>query len=107
MARSQQTGPQAPAREAEETFQARCSTCHAKHGEGSEVGASLNVPDLRSALVQENRDEFLRQVIKNGRGNMPAFSRDFSEAQLDRIIKLVLGFADESSRQTQARTPNR
>jgi hypothetical protein len=50
--------------EANEIFQARCSTCHAEHGEGSEVGASLNVPDLRSPRVQKDDDAFLRQFIK-------------------------------------------
>jgi mono/diheme cytochrome c family protein len=95
-------GALTPAEEAEETFQARCSTCHAKHGEGSEVGASLNVPDLRSAYVQKNSDAKLRQIIKNGKGNMPAFGRDFSEQQIDRIIQLVRGFGAESNRQAQA-----
>ena len=65
MARSQQAGAQTPVQEAGETFQSRCSTCHAEHGEGSEVGASLNVPDLRSAAVQRNGDDLLRQVIKS------------------------------------------
>jgi len=104
---SQQTGAQAPSQEAEQTFQARCSTCHAEHGEGSEVGSSLNVPDLRSATVQENRDEFLRKMIKGGKGNMPAFGRDFSEEQIDRIIQLVRTFTGPSSQQAQTRTPNR
>ena len=93
LARPQQTGTQAFAQEAEEIFQARCSTCHAEHGEGSEVGASLNVPDLRSALVQKNADADLRRVIKNGRGNMPAFGRDFSDQQIDRILRLIRSLA--------------
>lgn len=107
MAHSRQAVPQAPAWDAEETFQARCSTCHAEHGEGSEVGASLNVPDLRSTSVQQNRDEFLRLVIKRGKGNMPAFGRDFSEDQIDRIIKFVRSFAAQSSPQPQTQNPNR
>jgi mono/diheme cytochrome c family protein len=93
-----------PAQEAQETFQARCSTCHAEHGEGSEVGASLNVPDLRSEKVQKNDDAFLRLFIKNGKGNMPAFNRDFSDQQIDRIVQLVRSFAIQSKQQAQARS---
>jgi mono/diheme cytochrome c family protein len=107
MARSQQAGTPASAQEAEETFQARCSTCHAEHGEGSEVGASLNVPDLRSALVQKNADADLRRVIKNGRGNMPAFGRDFSDQQIDRILQLIRSFAVQSDQQAQTKPSGR
>ena len=88
--RTQQT----PAQQAEETFIARCSTCHAEHGEGSEVGASLNVPDLRSPAVQKNDDAFLRQIIKGGKGNMPSFARDFSDEEIDHLLQLVRSFAN-------------
>jgi len=107
MARCQQAASQTPAQEAGETFQARCSTCHSEHGEGSEVGASLNVPDLRSAAVQRNGDDLLRQVIKNGRGNMPAFGRDFSDRQIDRILQLVRSFAATSNQQVQGQPSTR
>jgi len=106
MARPQQGASQTDAQEADETFQARCSTCHAEHGEGSDVGASLNVPDLRSAEVQRNNDSQLRQIIKNGRGNMPAFGRDFSDRQIDRILQLIRSFASPSSQEAQAQTPS-
>ena len=59
---------------ADQIFQARCSTCHAEHaGEGSEVGASLNVPDLRSQSVQQLNDDQLRRIIQEGKGDMPRF----------------------------------
>ena len=63
-----------------------------EHGEGSEVGASLNVPDLRSPAVQKNDDGFLHQIIKKGKGNMPTFGRDFSDEEIDRLIQLVRSF---------------
>ena len=102
VAHSQQSGPLQPVQETEQTFQERCSTCHAEHGEGSDVGASLNAPDLRSSEVQRNRDEFLRNVIKGGKGNMPAFGRNFSEEQIDRLIHLIRSFAAPSSQQAQS-----
>jgi len=81
---------------ADQIFQARCSTCHAEHGEGSEVGASLNVPDLRSKRVQQDEDSKLRQVIKEGRGDMPMFKRDFSEDEINELVRLVRSFARQS-----------
>jgi mono/diheme cytochrome c family protein len=79
--------------EADQTFQARCSTCHAEHGEGSEVGASLNVPDLRSQRIQQDEDSKLRQIIREGKGDMPMFKRDFSDDEINRLIKLIRSFA--------------
>jgi mono/diheme cytochrome c family protein len=107
LASSPQPSPQQPSRDADEIFQARCSTCHAEHGEGSEVGASLNVPDLRSARVQKNDDAFLRQFIKNGKNNMPAFGRDFPDQQIDSFIRLVRSFAAPSNQQAQTQSSTR
>jgi mono/diheme cytochrome c family protein len=82
-------------REAGQIFQARCSTCHAEHGEGSEVGASLNVPDLRSKRIQQDEDNKLRQIIREGKGDMPMFKRDFSDNEINQLIKLVRSFAQQ------------
>src|ERR1022692_1282077 len=64
--------PPTSLQEADQTFQARCSTCHAEHGEGSEVGASLNVPDLRSQRIQGQDDDTLRRTRYVCRGNRAA-----------------------------------
>ena len=82
---------------AQQIFLARCSTCHAEHGEGSEVGASLNVPDLRSREVQNQKDGTLRQVIREGRGDMPTFKRDFTEDEVNQLIQLVRSFAHQNA----------
>lgn len=79
--------------QANETFQARCSLCHAENGAGSEVGASLNVPDLRSRKIQQQDDATLRRIILEGKGDMPTFKRDFDEEEVDRLIELVRSFA--------------
>jgi mono/diheme cytochrome c family protein len=107
VAHSQQSTTPTLAQQASETFQARCSTCHAEHGEGSEAGASLNVPDLRSAVVQKTDDSQLRQIIKRGRGNMPAFGRDFSDQEIDRILQLIRTFTSATSQEAQSRSSSR
>src|SRR5207244_9189617 len=42
-------GPDSAASNA--TFRAKCAMCHGQDGGGSEVGKSMNVPDLRSPAV--------------------------------------------------------
>jgi len=94
-----------PSESTQQTFIARCSTCHAEHGEGSEVGASLNVPDLRSPRIQKLDDATLRQIIKDGRGDMPKFRRDFSEEEINRLIQLVRSFAQRIEEAKMASSP--
>ena len=38
------------------TFRTKCATCHGPDGSGSEVGKTMNVPDLRSPAVQKRPD---------------------------------------------------
>jgi len=56
--------------------------------EGSEVGKSMNVADLRSSssVVQKLPDAQLAQVISDGKGGMPSFKNSLSE---DQILSLV------------------
>jgi cytochrome c553 len=42
-------GPDSAATSA--TFRTKCAMCHGPDGSGSEVGKSMNVPDLRSPAV--------------------------------------------------------
>ena len=53
------------------TFRTKCAMCHGQDGAGSAVGKSMNVPDLRSPVVQKLSDAELAQVISNGKGGMP------------------------------------
>ena len=55
------------------TFRTKCAMCHGQDGAGSAVGKSMNVPDLRSPVVQKMPDAQLAQVISNGKGGMLAF----------------------------------
>ena len=90
-----QPTPSTSAQVAADNFQSRCSACHSEHGEGSDVGATFGVPDLRSRRIQRDDDRLLRYVISQGRGNMPAFGRDFSDAEVQELIKIVRGFSKE------------
>ena len=80
-ARSSQGGAAAKA-----TFQSECAMCHGPDGAGSEVGKSMNVPDLRSPVVQKLPDAELAQVIANGKGGMPSFKSSLSEDQIHDLV---------------------
>ena len=71
------------------TFRTKCAMCHAQDGGGSEVGKSMNVPDLRSPAVQKLPDAELAQVIANGKGGMPSFKNSLSEDQIHSLVSYV------------------
>ena len=77
-------GPESGASSA--TFRTKCAMCHGPDGGGSEVGKIMNVPDLRSAVVQKLPDAELAQVIANGKGGMPSFKNSLSEQQIHALV---------------------
>ena len=68
------------------TFRTKCAMCHGPDGAGSEVGKSMNVPDLRSAVVQKLPDAQLAQIIADGKGGMPSFKSSLSEDQIHDLV---------------------
>jgi mono/diheme cytochrome c family protein len=80
-------GPDSAASSA--TFRTKCAMCHGQDGGGSEVGKSMNVPDLRSPLVQKLPDPELAQVISNGKGGMPSFKNSLNEDQIHSLVAQI------------------
>jgi mono/diheme cytochrome c family protein len=74
---------------AEGTFRTKCAMCHGPDGAGSSVGKSMNVPDLRSSVVQDKADTEIAQVISNGKGGMPAFKGSLSDDQIHALVTYV------------------
>jgi mono/diheme cytochrome c family protein len=77
-------GPDSSASSA--TFRTKCAMCHGPDGSGSEVGKSMNVPDLRSPAVQKLPDAQLAQIISDGKGGMPSFKNSLSEDQVHSLV---------------------
>jgi mono/diheme cytochrome c family protein len=77
-------GPDSAASSA--TFRTKCAMCHGPDGSGSEVGKSMNVPDLRSPAVQKLPDAQLAQIISDGKGGMPSFKNSLSEDQVHSLV---------------------
>ena len=74
---------------AKATFQAKCVMCHGPDGAGSEVGKSMNIPDLRSAAAQKLSNAELAQIISDGKAGMPAFKSSLSEAQIHSLVTYI------------------
>ena len=71
------------------TFRTKCAMCHGQDGGGSEVGKSMNVPDLRSPAVQKLPDAQLAQIISDGKGGMPSFKSSLSDDQIHLLVAYV------------------
>jgi cytochrome c6 len=70
-------------------FRAKCAMCHGPDGSGSEVGKSMNVPDLRSPAVQKLPDAQLVQIISDGKGGMPSFKSSLNEEQIHSLVVYI------------------
>ena len=75
------------------TFRTKCAMCHGQDGAGSDVGKSMNVPDLRSQAVQKQPDAELAQVISNGKAGMPPFKSSLSEDQIHGLVTYIRSLA--------------
>jgi cytochrome c6 len=75
------------------TFRTKCAMCHGQDGAGSDVGKTMNVPDLRSQAVQKLPDAELAQVISNGKAGMPPFKSSLSEDQIHGLVTYIRSLA--------------
>jgi mono/diheme cytochrome c family protein len=83
----------APKPDGEATFKANCIVCHGEDGKGTDVGKSLNAPDLQSDAVQKQTDEMLAQAISEGKNNMPPFMSVLTKAEIQSLVVYVRTFA--------------
>ena len=81
--------PASDSADASATFRTKCVMCHGPDGAGSQVGKSMNVPDLRSPSVQKLPDAQLAQVISDGKGGMPPFKSSLSEEQIHSLVSHI------------------
>ena len=76
-------------------FAAKCAVCHGQDGGGSQVGKTMNVPDLRSPAVQKQTDAELAQIISDGRGGMPSFKGSLSDDQIHGLVTHIRSLASK------------
>ena len=75
------------------TFKTKCALCHGEDGGGSDVGKSMDAPDLRSPEVQKLTDAELVQAISDGKGGMPSFKSSLSADQIRGLVKHIRALA--------------
>lgn len=78
-------------------YRARCGPCHGEDGHGGgPAAASLNVPDIASATLQDSRtDEEIARVIRDGRGMMPGFGDDLNERGIEVLVAHVRSLREQ------------
>lgn len=78
-------------------YQDRCVLCHGAQGKGDGVGAAGLDPKPRNhtdgAYMNARTDDQLIEVIKNGKGNMPAWGAILSDAEIHAVLKHVRSLA--------------
>lgn len=87
--------PPDPHAEAKELFDSVCGKCHGSDGRGG-VPAAEGLPAPRNfqdpAFQASRSDADLKQVIKAGKGPMPAFGSLLDEQQLTLLVSHIRGF---------------
>ncbi len=76
-------------------FREKCVVCHGQDGGGSQVGKTMNVPDLRSPAVQKQTDSELAQIISDGRGGMPSFKGSLNDDQIHGLVTYIRSLAQK------------
>lgn len=79
-----------PVEDGREIFQTNCVGCHGKNADGdTPAGRNWHVPDLRSTQVQSLGDPALRQILREGKGKMPAWGGLLSQTDMDHVLAYV------------------
>lgn len=89
LARSARAGNVAAS--AAETYGHQCSTCHGSDGRAKTIKGKLTkARNLADAEWQDRvSDERIYNVIANGKGKMPAFSKKLSDADINALAEYV------------------
>jgi mono/diheme cytochrome c family protein len=81
--------------EAQHLFDSTCAICHGRDGRGG-VPAAEGLPPPRNfcdpAFQASRSDADLKHVIRDGKGQMPAFGPLFDDEQLSLMVAYVRGF---------------
>jgi len=70
-------------------FVANCATCHGADGKGTSTGRAMGVKDLHAPEAVKMTNAQMKQLISNGKGNMPPWKGQLSEAQINEVAAFV------------------
>lgn len=73
-----------------DTYKAKCAACHGADGSGATpMGKKFKLRDLRSADVQQQSDDDLKNVISKGKPPMPAFEKTLDAATIQDLVAYI------------------
>jgi cbb3-type cytochrome c oxidase subunit III len=79
-------------------FTANCATCHGADGKGNSMGRTMGVKDLHAAEVVKLSDAQIKQVVANGKGNMPPWKGQLSDSQIAQVTAYVRSLQKTTSK---------
>ena len=78
----------------ENLYKAKCAACHGADGKGeTAVGKMNKLKDLGSADVQKQSDSDLTEIIANGKGKMPGYSKSLKPEQMKDLVAYIRSLA--------------
>lgn len=85
---------------AAQTFATICARCHGSDGKGGVAPEGSSPPrNFCDAAFQAQRtDDQLKQVIRKGKGAMPAFGNLFSDTDLQGLVHKIRSFNPDSKK---------
>ena len=82
-----------PVAAGKQVYLARCALCHGPEGKGDGPASAALNPKPRNhtdgTYMNSRTDEQLLQVIRNGKGGMPAWKAVLSEQEIQSVLKYV------------------
>jgi mono/diheme cytochrome c family protein len=74
----------------ESLFKSHCVLCHGSDATGNTtMGKQLKAPNLHSKEVRQLSESEIKNVILNGKGNMPPFDGQLSEEEAAQVAHYV------------------
>lgn len=71
-------------------YTSNCARCHGADGKGNtQLGQDMGIPDLTTSTMSSTG---IKEIIKNGLGDMPAFRKKLTAAQINSLVREVRAF---------------
>ncbi len=79
-------------------YKRQCALCHGADGSGQTgMGKSLKLRDLRAPEVQKQSDQELFEILKKGKGKMPAYAK-LGDETLHGLVKYIRDMPKKSEK---------
>lgn len=71
-------------------YKSKCQVCHGPTGNGDTVaGKKVGAKDLHSPEITKLPDATLIDIVKKGKGKMPAYDKKLTDDQIKALVKYI------------------